>query len=438
MVGDCTVAHFMAVITTQLEPVPNNHTVRREPLFMTSEERRELRYQRRKAKRNEIRLKRSQSCGDFDEVFSFRHLYLAGKKCCKGVYWKNSTQRYIGNLIPNIAATWTALQTGTFKHRGFHAFYIMERGKKRYIRSVHITERTVQKCLCDYCIVPIYSSSFIYDNSASLKHRGMDFALRRLARHLKRHFRKHGLNGGILIFDFSSFFDEAPHEPLFEEADRRLHDDRVRELHNSFIEDFGPVGLGLGSQISQTNALLLPSPLDHYFKEQLGIKAYARYMDDGYAIHEDMDYLNGECMCALEKVCERIGLRLNRKKTRVIPLADFFRWLKTKFIITPNGKVILKMNPNSTKIIRRKLRSFRGKWERGEMTLADIRCSVDSYHGHMKRGNSFKIREETNQYVKSLFGFYPNKKGWERNVSDYQRRNGSGNGHFACVGQKAG
>ena len=191
MVGDCTVAHFMAVITTQLEPVPNNHTVRREPLFMTSEERRELRYQRRKAKRNEIRLKRSQSCGDFDEVFSFRHLYLAGKKCCKGVYWKNSTQRYIGNLIPNIAATWTALQTGTFKHRGFHAFYIMERGKKRYIRSVHITERTVQKCLCDYCIVPIYSSSFIYDNSASLKHRGMDFALRRLVRHLKRHFRKH-------------------------------------------------------------------------------------------------------------------------------------------------------------------------------------------------------------------------------------------------------
>lgn len=438
MVGDCTVAHFMAVITTQLEPVPNNHTVRREPLFMTSEERRELRYQRRKAKRNEIRLKRSQSCGDFDEVFSFRHLYLAGKKCCKGVYWKNSTQRYIGNLIPNIAATWTALQTGTFKHRGFHSFYIMERGKKRYIRSVHITERTVQKCLCDYCIVPIYSSSFIYDNSASLKHRGMDFALRRLVRHLKRHFRKHGLNGGILIFDFSSFFDEAPHEPLFEEADRRLHDDRVRKLHNSFIEDFGPVGLGLGSQISQTNALLLPSPLDHYFKEQLGIKAYARYMDDGYAIHEDMDYLNGECMCALEKVCERIGLRLNRKKTRVIPLADFFRWLKTKFIITPNGKVILKMNPNSTKIIRRKLRSFRGKWERGEMTLADIRCSVDSYHGHMKRGNSFKIREETNQYVKSLFGFYPNKKGWERNVSDYQRRNGSGNGHFACVGQKAG
>ena len=94
----------------------------------------------------------------------------------------------------------------------------MERGKKRHIRSVHISERTVQKCLCDYCIVPIYSASFIYDNSASLKHRGMDFALRRMVYHLERHFRKHGLSGGILIYDFKSFFDDAPHAPLLREA----------------------------------------------------------------------------------------------------------------------------------------------------------------------------------------------------------------------------
>ena len=177
---------------------------------MTSEERREARYQRRKAKRDEARLRRSKECGDFDEVFSFRHLYLSGKKCCKGVYWKNSTQRYIGNIIPIIAKTHRELQNGTFKHRGFHAFTIMERGKKRYIRSVHITERAVQKCLCDYCLVPIYSACFIYDNSASLKHRGMDFALRRMTCYLQRHYRKYGLEGGVLLYDFHSFFDSAP------------------------------------------------------------------------------------------------------------------------------------------------------------------------------------------------------------------------------------
>lgn len=50
-----------------------------------------------------------------------------------------------------------------------------------------------------------------------------------------------GLAGGILIYDFKSFFDDAPHEPLLAEAERRLHDDRIRALHNSFIADFGPV-----------------------------------------------------------------------------------------------------------------------------------------------------------------------------------------------------
>lgn len=229
-----------------------------------------------------------------------------------------------------------------------------------------------------------------------------------------------------------------PHEPLLAEAERRLHDDRIRALHNSFIADFGPVGLGLGSQISQTNALLLPSPLDHYFKEVLGIEGYARYMDDGYAIHENLDYLKGECMLGLEEVTRHLGLRLNWKKTKVVPLVDFYRWLKTKFIVTPQGKVILKMNPASTKIIRRKLRSFYRKWQMGEMTLADIRNSVDSYNGHMMRGNSYKVKERTNQYFKSMFGFYPNKKGWERNVSNVQRRNCTGNSYEPCLGQKAG
>lgn len=382
---------------------------------MISEERREARYQRRKAKRDEARLKRSMTCGDFEEVFSFRHLYLSGKKCCKGVYWKNSTQRYIGNIIPNTAKTLRELETNSFHHRGFHEFDIMERGKKRHIRSVHITERAVQKCLCDYCIVPIYSASFIHDNSASLKRRGMDYALRRMVCHLQRHYRKYGLKGGILLYDFHSFFDSAPHEPLFREAEKRLHDPRLRELANSFILDFGEVGLGLGSQVSQTNALLLPNPLDHFFKEVLRIKAYGRYMDDGYAIHEDIDYLY-LCLECADLICQEISLELNRKKTVVVPLEDFYRWLKTKFILTPTGKVVLKMNKESTKIIRRKLRSFKGKYENGDMTLKDIRSSLDSYHGHMKRGNSYKVCQSTDHYFKSLFGFYPDKKGWNAHV----------------------
>ena len=203
------------------------------------------------------------------------------------------------------AVTAESLKQGNFCRRGFHRSPVVDVvGDGISALSVY-AERAVQKCLCDYCIVPIYSSSFIYDNSASLKHRGMDFALRRMICHLQKHYRKHGLAGGILIFDFKSYFDEAPHSPLAAEAKRRLHDDRVRSLHDSFIADFGPVRLQAENKISQTNALLLPSPIDHYFKEKLRIKGYARYMDDGYAIHEDIDFLRTEGMFGLEEIIRK-------------------------------------------------------------------------------------------------------------------------------------
>jgi hypothetical protein len=31
-----------------------------------------------------------------------------------------------------------------------------------------------------------------------------------------------------------------------------------------------------------------------------------------------------------------------------------------------------------------------------------------------------QMRQRTNQYFKSLYGFYPNKKGWETHVQDHQ------------------
>lgn len=146
---------------------------------MTSEERHEARYRRRKAERQRRRDARSEACGSFEQVFSYEHLYRAGRECCKGVGWKCSTQRYLGNFTANIARTHRELMDGTWKTKGFFAFDLMERGKLRHIRSVHIAERVVQRCLCDNALVPLFSAAFVYDNAASLKGKGIDFAMER-------------------------------------------------------------------------------------------------------------------------------------------------------------------------------------------------------------------------------------------------------------------
>ena len=159
-------------------------------------------------------------------------------------------------------------------------------GKAEAYSSVHISERVVQRCLCDYCLVPMLSRSFIYDNGASLRGKGYDFAVSRVTRFLAEHYRKHGREGYVLVFDFSKYFDTARHEPVFRELERSGIDDRLVSLSKYFIQNFGDVGLGLGSQVSQIAALALPNRIDHYIKDVLGMKYYARYMDDGCIISE--------------------------------------------------------------------------------------------------------------------------------------------------------
>lgn len=407
---------------------------------MTStQQRHEGRYQRRRAARERKRMARSQKLGGLEEVFSFRNLYKAGKKCCKNVMWKNSTQRFMGTLLLEVAELHEQVMAGTFTGKGFIHFTIMERGKVRHIRSVHITERAVQKCLCDNYLVPLYAPAFVYDNSASLEGKGTDFALRRMVYHLQKHYRKHGREGAILLYDFSGYFDTAPHGPLFAEAERRMHDDRLRELCNQFIQAFGSMGLGLGSQISQTNALMLPNSLDHMVKEPLGIKGYGRYMDDGNLIHESREYLETTCREALKAKAEDLGLTLNQKKTRVTPLTDTFTFLKTRFTLTATGKVILKVSRRSTTTIRRKLLTFKAWVDDPEkpFTMEDVRASYESYHGQMKRGNSFKTVQRTDHYFKEIMGFYPNEKGWKKYEEDHGRHHHSGDGSEPHLGQTA-
>ena len=345
---------------------------------MTSEERHELRYQRRCQRRQAKRLARSIACGSFEEAFSFSNLFQAGQTCCKNVNWKCSTQRYRMNIISNTAKTHVQLMAGTYKSRGFYEFDIYDRGKWRHIRSVHITERAVQRNLCDQVITKVFQPAFIYDNAASIKGKGIDFAMDRLNCHLQRHFRKHGLKGGILVFDFKDYFGSAQHWTVKNELARRVHDPKTRKLANDFLENFGPVGYGLGSQISQNAALMLPNKLDHIIKEELQIKGYGRYMDDGYLIHEDIHYLE-YCLERIKEVCAELGITLNLRKTKIRPITRGIVFLKTKFILTETGRVLRKMSRASMRAMKRKLFKFRKWYEASEFSLEDIRTAYDSF-----------------------------------------------------------
>lgn len=371
---------------------------------MTSEERREARYHRRVAKRAAKKAAKCEQCDDFEQVFSYEHLYRAYQKSRRNVSWKASVQKYIAQAPTNIGSAHARLMNGTFRSSGFMEFDICERGKVRHIRSVHIEERVVQRCLCDYSLVPVLSRTFIYDNGASLVNRGYSFSVRRLTQHLQEHYRKYGTDGYILKFDFSKFFDRVSHELIKRIVRHEFTDERLIALIDHFVDAFGDVGLGLGSQISQTFALAAANRLDHFVKEVLHIKHYGRYMDDGYLIHPSKEYLK-TCLAAIKQICEMLDLTLNEKKTQIIKLSHGFTFLKIKFILTDTGRVVKKIYRRSVTKMRQKLKSFYRLYRNGVMTAADVYASFQSWKAYSQNFDAYRTCRNMGALYDNLFIF---------------------------------
>lgn len=316
----------------------------------------------------------------FDEVFSFKNLYLSCKSCYKGVNWKTSTQTYKAKALCNVAKTYNELKLGKYKSKGFNVFATRERGKERIIKSIHISERVVQKCLCDNCLVPILSKSLIYDNGACLRGKGLNFTTNRLKAHLQQYYRKNNFsnNGYVLTFDFSKFFESIPHEKLKQKVARKIEDKRILELYNYFVDQFGDVGLGLGSQISQISALYYINDFDHYIKEKLHIRYYGRYMDDGYLIHHDKTYLK-YCLKQILKLAKEMGLTINLKKTKISKLENGFMFLNRHWALTPKGFVKTKPSHQTMVRLRREYRKLK-KFASEEQ----IKAFLGSIYGFLK------------------------------------------------------
>lgn len=369
---------------------------------MTSKDRKEARYLRRKNKRQ---MKRGQYAhyDDYEWVFSYEHLYISYKRCRQNVTWKASTQCFITFAPTRIYRLYQTLMKNQYKSKGFFEFDIVERGKKRHIRSVRIDERVVQRCLCDFCLVPLLSRTFIHDNGASLKNKGYHFARKRAIRALKRFVAANGTEGYALVFDFSKYFDNISHELCKEILHENVSDDRIIRLVEHFIDMFGEKGLGLGSQISQIFALATANRLDHYIKEKLNIRDYVRYMDDGVLIHESKAYLR-HCLEKIKTICKRDGIVLNCRKTMIVKLSHGFTWIKTKFNVLPSGRILRRLTRGTIVIMRRKMKKLKRFLDDGRMKIFDVYMSFQSWRSYAMRFDAHRTITKLETLFYNIYG----------------------------------
>lgn len=341
----------------------------------------------------------------YEEVFSTSNLYDAWRKCEKGVKWKGSVQAFHDKAVTEVGKIRKSLLLGKVKTGHFHRFTIMERGKVRHIQSVHIRERVVQRCLCDNCLVPVITPKLIYDNAACIKGKGAHFAIKRMKAALHRYYLKYGTNEGyILQFDFHHYFDTIPHGKLIEMVSKLIDDGRIMALFSQLVNDFdGDVGLGLGSQISQISALYYPHDIDNRFANDPQVFTYGRYMDDGYVISASKEKLR-ECMATLRKMAADLGLEINEKKTTIRKFGKVpFEFLKARFSMYENGRIVVRPNKRNICRNRRKLKKLKAMVDRGEIGIDAVLSTYRTTSGNFKNFDAYETRKSYDSLFAELF-----------------------------------
>ena len=384
---------------------------------------------------------------EYEILTDTNNLYDSYKKCCKGCDWKKSVQTYEANYLKNIYHTQQELLNHKYKPKPFNEFELNDRGRQRNIKAVHIYDRVIIKNLCDNILVPKLGKYMIYDNGASVKGKGFDFAINRFEKHLKKYYRHYGNEGYILKIDFSKFFDNIDHVKLFEIFRKYIDDGQIMDLINLFIITFRidvsdlsdedilkynnqpfdilkhnrikaekrgekvlERSVGIGSQVSQVIGLLYPTKIDNYCKIVKGIKYYGRYMDDIYIIHPSKEFLS-QLLLNISNIVSELGIFINIKKTQIIKLTNGVTFLKVRFILTDAGKVIKLPCKDKVKILKRKLRKFSQMYYNGEIEYKNVYEYYISWRNNIeKHYNAFYLLKRTDKYFYNLFFKYKSIK----------------------------
>lgn len=350
----------------------------------------------------------------FEDVFSYYTLKDSFSQCKINTNWKDSVILFDAFSDYKIREILDKLYDNTFFFDPLFHTKIYERGKERLICSLSIKDRIVQKCLNQNYILPMFRPKLIYDNCASLKGKGVDFALRRLKAHLQKAYNLYGNNFYIAKLDIKSYFDSIPHNYIFNIFERHTSDYRLLDMIAKILYQYQidswihngenvPFGIGLGGEVPQSMGILCLDELDHMFKEYYQIPYMVRYMDDIILIHQDYNYLSSVIYGA-SNYLNSLNMRFNENKTTILHSSQGVLFLKFHFYLGENNREIyIKPYKKSIKREKRKLNKMSELYRNGEIeSWKDVLQSYYSYRGHINRGNSYNEVNILDQLIENL------------------------------------
>lgn len=326
----------------------------------------------------------------FSDAFSFESLYRAYRKSRKGKRRKGSVALFELNTLGNLHRLSQELLSGEYQMQPYYTFRVYE-PKERIIKAAEFRDRIVQRSLCDNILIPEIYPHFIYDNCASQKKKGTHFGLKRLHRAMRGYYCQHGAEGWVLKGDISKYFYSIRHDILKQQVRKYLHDPRAVALCEHIIDSIeGEVGVATGNQSSQAFGLLYLNDLDHFVKDQCGVKYYGRYMDDFYIIMQDKASLQ-VLLKRIQSKVEELGLKLN-PKTQIFPLKNGIDLLGFHSYLTASGRIIKKIRRSSKQNVKRRLKRNLVLVHQGKQSMKTVMQSLQCWMAHAKHGDTYWLR----------------------------------------------
>ena len=338
---------------------------------------------------------------DIEDVIGFDALWESMEKCRRGVMWKGSVQSFVLNGPENIMRLCDELHSGTYTPRPVKKFTITS-PKKREIVCVSFRDRVVQRSYNDVAIYPFMSRSWIYDNYACQTGKGTDFARERMRCHLERKVREVGPDFSVLCIDVKGYFDHLLFEVMGERFYQMCPRWAAQFACDTLRHQYGTgQGVNPGSQLTQIAGVDYLSEVDHFIKEELGVKGYGRYMDDLVLIHEDQMFLE-RCVTDVSRMMGHVGLEPHPTKTRMVRARDGFRFLGFDWRVAADGAVLMTLRAESYKSMRRRIERLHRLETSG---LRSQGTTFDAYMGwraHAIKGCGWRGIERCDEWFAEL------------------------------------
>ena len=245
----------------------------------------------------------------YENIYKIENIMSAYDEVCRNTKAKRKVNKFKEFKCIYISRIYNILKNREYRVGPYVHFVIYE-PKRREIVSQGMIDKIINHLVSRYILYPTLLPCLIDTNVASRSGMGTNAGLEAA----KGFHRKCKIKYGkyyILKCDVSKFFASINKDILKEKLLRKIKDkDAIKIVFD--IIDSEEEGLGIGNMTSQVFAIFYLNDMDHFIKENLGIKYYVRYQDDFLLFHESKDYLK-YCFEEIKKFLKKEKLELNGK-----------------------------------------------------------------------------------------------------------------------------